>query len=42
MLPRREAVDAPSLEGSKPGWMGPWATDLVVGNPAHGMGGRIR
>jgi len=38
----REAVDAPSLEGSRPGWMRPWADklvlDLVAGNPACGRG----
>jgi len=31
----REAVGA--LEGSRPGWVGPWAAALLGGGPAHGQ-----
>ena len=34
----REVVDGPSLEGSRPGWMGSWAAwavlNVEVGGPA--------
>ena len=34
----REAVDVPSLEVPRPGWMGPWAAELVGGSCAYGRG----
>ena len=35
----KEVVDAPFLECSRPGWMGPWAVlNGEVGGPACGRG----
>jgi len=34
-----EAVVLHPWRHSRPGWMRPWAAELVAGRPAHGMGG---
>ena len=36
-LPREAVVPHP-WRHSRPGWMGPWAAELLGGSPAHGMG----
>ena len=33
-----EAVVPHPWRHSRPGWMGPWAAELVGGSPAHGTG----
>ena len=40
-LPREAVVPHP-WRRSRPGWMGPWAAELLGGSPAHGTGwGRV-
>ena len=34
----REAVVSHSWRHSRPGWLGPWAAELVGGSPAHSTG----
>jgi len=34
----REAVGPHPWRRSRPGWMGPWAAELLGGSPAHGTG----
>ena len=36
-LPREAVVPHP-WRHSRPGWMGPWAAELVGGSPAYGTG----
>ena len=36
-LPREAVVPHP-WRCSRPGWMGPWAAELLGGSPAHGTG----